>query len=188
MSESYEVRVQIGDSLVRTVGALTRATSGAGESPFVPSSPSLSSSVSSPFYGRFNYVEFRYMVMGGCAVSAGVFASLLVCFGVLKRHQHRQLRQLKRMQSEFEDLEMRVARECKEAFTELQMDIGQFASSLHQTGPPFNSFQTFCMRVMFPHAGHADKYLLTAPVDLLAVSSSLSLSLYRKVWVIDSGF
>ena len=70
------------------------------------------------------------------------------------------------MQTEFENLEMRVARECKEAFTELQMDIGELANTLNQAGAPFHDFQTYCMKILFPNASETDKYYMTTMIDL----------------------
>jgi plexin A len=76
------------------------------------------------------------------------------------------------MQTEFENLEMRVARECKEAFTELQMDIGELANTLNQTGAPFNDYQTYCMKILFPNANEIEKYYLTTSIDLRLSSAN----------------
>ena len=110
--------------------------------------------------------ELKFSIVAACVLSLFLFATILSCFVTLKRRQHKQLRQLKRMQTEFENLEMRVARECKEAFTELQMDIGELANTLNQTGAPFNDYQTYCMRILFPHASDLERCFLTTSIDL----------------------
>lgn len=111
-------------------------------------------------------IEVKYIIIVACVTSAILFSTMIACFVVLKRRQSKQISQLKRMQTEFENLEMRVARECKEAFTELQMDIGELANTLNQTGAPFHDFQTYCMRILFPNANETDKYYLTTSIDL----------------------
>lgn len=121
-SKSYEVRVHIGHSFARTIGFIRYERD------------------TSPM-SKYDVVEIKYIVVGACLVSLVLMITMLSCFVVLKRRQNKQIRQLKRMQTEFENLEMRVARECKEAFTELQMDIGELANTLNQTGAPFNDFQ-----------------------------------------------
>lgn len=120
-SKSYEVRVRIGESFSRTIGFIRYER----ENPM----------------SKYDVVEIKYIIVGACLLSVVLMIAMLSCFVVLKRRQNRQIRQLKRMQTEFENLEMRVARECKEAFTELQMDIGELANTLNQTGAPFNDFQ-----------------------------------------------
>ncbi len=110
---------------------------------------------------RYDIFEIKFVIAAACTFSLILFVTMIACFVVLKRRQNRQIRQLKRMQSEFENLEMRVARECKEAFTELQMDIGELvANTLNQTGAPFNDFQTYCVKILFPNASETEKMML----------------------------
>jgi hypothetical protein len=120
VSKSYEVRVRIGQVFARTIGFIRYEK----ENP-----------------NKYDVIEIKYIIVGACLVSLILMITMLGCFVILKRRQNKQIRQLKRMQTEFENLEMRVARECKEAFTELQMDIGELANTLNQTGAPFNDFQ-----------------------------------------------
>lgn len=145
-SRSYEVRVRIGERFAQTIGFIRYER----ESPL----------------SKYDVVEIKYIIVGACLLSLVLMITMLSCFVVLKRRQNRQIRQLKRMQTEFENLEMRVARECKEAFTELQMDIGELANTLNQTGAPFNDFQTYCVKILFPHASDTDKYYMTSMIDL----------------------
>ena len=143
---SYEVRVQIGRKFMHSIGMLRLESTELNQ--------------------YTDSIQIKYIVVAACLVSLFLFSTMLGCFGVLKRRQNKQIRQLKRMQTEFENLEMRVARECKEAFTELQMDIGELANTLNQTGAPFHDFQTYCMKILLPNAGDAEKYCMTTGIDL----------------------
>uniref|UniRef100_A0A8C1LP40 Plexin A4 n=1 Tax=Cyprinus carpio TaxID=7962 RepID=A0A8C1LP40_CYPCA len=57
---------------------------------------------------------------------------------------------LKRLQMQMDNLESRVALECKEAFAELQTDIHELTSDLDGAGIPFLDYRTYTMRVLFP--------------------------------------
>lgn len=153
-SRSYEVRIQIGQTFTRTIGFLK---------------------YEKDIIRKYDSIELKYILIAACLMSFVLFLSMISCFIILKQRQNKQIRQLKRMQTEFENLEMRVARECKEAFTELQMDIGELANTLNQTGAPFNDFQTYCMKILFPNASETEKYYLTTPIDLRV----------RKIFIIN---
>ena len=47
-------------------------------------------------------------------------------------------------------LELRVAAECKEAFTELQTEITELGIELQQGGIPFLDYRTYCTKILFP--------------------------------------
>ncbi|KAL0593025.1 Plexin-A1 [Plecturocebus cupreus] len=49
-----------------------------------------------------------------------------------------------------DNLESRVALECKEAFAELQTDIHELTNDLDGAGIPFLDYRTYAMRVLFP--------------------------------------
>nr|XP_020655933.1 plexin-A4 [Pogona vitticeps] len=51
---------------------------------------------------------------------------------------------------QMDNLESRVALECKEAFAELQTDIHELTSDLDGAGIPFLDYRTYTMRVLFP--------------------------------------
>ena len=144
-TKSYEVKVKIGKHFVKPIGMIKHEVN---------------------LNNRFDLIGMRYIIYAACLISLVLFLTMIGFFVVLKRKQSKQIRQLKRMQTEFENLEMRVARECKEAFTELQMDIGELASTLNQTGAPFHDFQTYCMKIFFPNASETDKYYMTTMIDL----------------------
>jgi hypothetical protein len=143
--DSYEMRVQIGQRLILPIGLLKYEKNA---------------------LLKYDVVQIKYIIAAACITSLILVITMTTCFVVLKRRQNKQIRQLKLMQCEFENLEMRVARECKEAFTELQMDIGELANTLNQTGAPFNDYQKFCVKILLPNASDAERYLLTTTVDL----------------------
>ncbi|XP_060926482.1 plexin-A1-like [Limanda limanda] len=78
---------------------------------------------------------------------------LLVIIVVLiayKRKSRDADRTLKRLQLQMDNLESRVALECKEAFAELQTDIHELTQELDGAGIPFLEYRTYAMRVLFP--------------------------------------
>uniref|UniRef100_A0A8C7SKN8 Plexin-A1 n=1 Tax=Oncorhynchus mykiss TaxID=8022 RepID=A0A8C7SKN8_ONCMY len=78
---------------------------------------------------------------------------LLVIIAVLiayKRKSRDADRTLKRLQLQMDNLESRVALECKEAFAELQTDIHELTQELDGAGIPFLEYRTYAMRVLFP--------------------------------------
>ena len=54
------------------------------------------------------------------------------------------------MQEQMDVLELRVAAECKEAFTELQTEITELGIELQQGGIPFLDYRTYCTKILFP--------------------------------------
>uniref|UniRef100_A0A4W3KHB7 Plexin-A1 n=1 Tax=Callorhinchus milii TaxID=7868 RepID=A0A4W3KHB7_CALMI len=118
--------------------------------------------------------EHRVLVMGGLEYSPGVLhiysESLLTLPAIIgiggggglllliivivliayKRKSRDADRTLKRLQLQMDNLESRVALECKEAFAELQTDIHELTSDLDGAGIPFLDYRTYAMRVLFP--------------------------------------
>ncbi|XP_053111151.1 plexin-A4 isoform X2 [Hemicordylus capensis] len=88
-------------------------------------------------------------------VSIAVAGGLLIIFIVAvliayKRKSRESDLTLKRLQMQMDNLESRVALECKEAFAELQTDIHELTSDLDGAGIPFLDYRTYTMRVLFP--------------------------------------
>ncbi|XP_078717263.1 plexin-A1-like [Lampetra fluviatilis] len=87
----------------------------------------------------------------GLAAGGGLL--LLVVVGVLvayKRKSRESDLTLKRLQLQMDNLESRVALECKEAFAELQTDINELTSDVDGAGIPFLDYRTYALRVLFP--------------------------------------
>ena len=85
------------------------------------------------------------------AVGAGLL--LLCVIGTLilyKRKSRESTRVLKDMQDKMDVLELRVAAECKEAFTELQTEITELGVELATGGIPFLDYRTYCVKILFP--------------------------------------
>ncbi|XP_039605138.1 plexin-A2 isoform X2 [Polypterus senegalus] len=87
------------------------------------------------------------------SIAAGGGLLLLIVIMVLiayKRKSRENDLTLKRLQMQMDNLESRVALECKEAFAELQTDINELTSDLDRAGIPHLDYRTYAMRVLFP--------------------------------------
>ncbi|MED6260763.1 Plexin-A2 [Ataeniobius toweri] len=87
------------------------------------------------------------------SIAAGGGLLLIIVVIVLlayRRKSHENDLTLKRLQMQMDNLESRVALECKEAFAELQTDINELTSDLDRAGIPFLDYRTYAMRVLFP--------------------------------------
>lgn len=123
--ELPEVIIVIGDNLEYKIGKLSYGFGGEGQ-------------LSRP-------------VMIGVAVGAGIL--LLIVIGILilyRRKSTESSRVLKNMQEQMDVLELRVAAECKEAFTELQTEITELGIEPQSGGIPFLDYRTYCVKILFP--------------------------------------
>ncbi|KAK6472016.1 plexin-A2 [Huso huso] len=87
------------------------------------------------------------------SIAAGGSLLLIIVIIVLiayKRKSRENDLTLKRLQMQMDNLESRVALECKEAFAELQTDINELTSDLDRAGIPHLEYRTYTMRVLFP--------------------------------------
>ncbi|NXD27485.1 PLXA2 protein, partial [Spelaeornis formosus] len=87
------------------------------------------------------------------SIAAGGSLLLVIVVIVLiayKRKSRENDLTLKRLQMQMDNLESRVALECKEAFAELQTDINELTSDLDRAGIPYLDYRTYAMRVLFP--------------------------------------
>uniref|UniRef100_A0AAX7TW16 Plexin-A2 n=1 Tax=Astatotilapia calliptera TaxID=8154 RepID=A0AAX7TW16_ASTCA len=87
------------------------------------------------------------------SITAGGGLLLIIVVIVLlayRRKSHENDLTLKRLQMQMDNLESRVALECKEAFAELQTDINELTSDLDRAGIPYLDYRTYAMRVLFP--------------------------------------
>ncbi|XP_059805912.1 plexin-A2-like isoform X2 [Hypanus sabinus] len=85
-------------------------------------------------------------------VAGGTLLLVIVVIVVIayKRKSRENDLTLKRLQMQMDNLESRVALECKEAFAELQTDINELTSDLDRAGIPYLDYRTYAMRVLFP--------------------------------------
>ncbi|XP_066526275.1 plexin-A2-like [Hoplias malabaricus] len=87
------------------------------------------------------------------SIAAGgglLFLIVVLVLLAYRRKSHQNDLTLKRLQLQMDNLESRVALECKEAFAELQTDINELTSDLDRAGIPYLDYRTFTMRVLFP--------------------------------------
>lgn len=62
------------------------------------------------------------------------------------------------MQEQMDILELQVAAECKEAFAELQTEMGDLTGDMTSVGIPFLDYRTYAMKILFPN--HEDHCVL----------------------------
>ncbi|KAL1449698.1 hypothetical protein WDU94_002181 [Cyamophila willieti] len=79
---------------------------------------------------------------------------------------------IKQMEKQMDILESRVAKECKEAFTELQTEISDLIGDLTTGGIPFWNYREYALKVLFPDG---ENYLQFGRPDLLVKEKGLSL-------------
>lgn len=119
-----EVVVQVGRNYTRTVGYLKY------EKPEVLALP----------------VIIGLAAGGGGLVLVVIFFVVLWC---IKSRENSSMR--KKWQIQMDNLEVKVAKECKEAFAELQTDMTELTNDhFGQIAIPFWDYRTYCMRVLFP--------------------------------------
>ncbi|XP_061423083.1 plexin-A2-like [Lethenteron reissneri] len=86
------------------------------------------------------------MATGGGLLSLVVVAMLIA----YKRKSRESDLNLERLQTQMDNLEARVALECKEAFAELQTDVDELTSDVDGAGIPHLAYRTYALRVLFP--------------------------------------
>ncbi|CAL8253125.1 unnamed protein product [Arctogadus glacialis] len=153
-------------------------------------------------------VEYRLILVGGLEYSPGTLhiysdsaltlpaivgigggggLLLLVIIAVLiayKRKTRDADRTLKRLQLQMDNLESRVALECKEAFAELQTDI-QELTNMDGVKIPFLEYRSYTMRVMFPGIEeHPVLKELDSPANVEKALRQFSQLLNNKVFLL----
>ncbi|XP_038638490.1 plexin A3-like [Scyliorhinus canicula] len=87
----------------------------------------------------------------GIGIGGGLLMMAIVMVLIAYKRKTRDAdRTLKRLQLQMDNLESRVALECKEAFAELQTDIHELTNELDAVGIPFLDYKTYAIRVLFP--------------------------------------
>ncbi|CAF1436037.1 unnamed protein product, partial [Didymodactylos carnosus] len=105
-----------------------------------------------------------YIVACICGIILTGF--IIISYILFHQTNTKRTKQLNRLQNQIDTLEMRVARECKEAFAELQTDIGELTNDLCHSGVPFHDYRTFCMKILFPNATDEEEYMMLHNVEL----------------------
>uniref|UniRef100_A0A480N948 Plexin-A3 n=1 Tax=Sus scrofa TaxID=9823 RepID=A0A480N948_PIG len=89
--------------------------------------------------------------MVGLAAGGGLLLLAITAVLVAYKRKTRDAdRTLKRLQLQMDNLESRVALECKEAFAELQTDINELTNHMDGVQIPFLDYRTYAVRVLFP--------------------------------------
>ncbi|XP_053530080.1 plexin-A2 [Ictalurus punctatus] len=87
------------------------------------------------------------------SIAAGgglLFIIVILVLIAYRRKSHENDLTLKRLHMQMDNLESRVALECKEAFAELQTDINELTSDLDRAGIPHLDYRNYVMRILFP--------------------------------------
>lgn len=86
-------------------------------------------------------------------VAAGIALAVIIFIVVLcwcRRSRRKQKKHFKSLEVQMNNLESKVARECREAFAELQTDVTDLTSDLSTSGMPILDFKTYALHVLFP--------------------------------------
>lgn len=94
-------------------------------------------------------------VIAGVGFLLFIFVVLLIAY---RKKTSESNRVLKNMQEQMDILELQVAAECKEAFAELQTEMGDLTGDLTSGGIPFLDYRTYAMKILFPN--HEDHCVL----------------------------
>lgn len=89
-----------------------------------------------------------WIAVGGGAFVAIIIITVILCW--CRRSRRKQKRNFKSLEVQMNNLESKVARECREAFAELQTDVTDLTSDLSTSGMPFLDFQSYALHVLFP--------------------------------------
>lgn len=92
-----------------------------------------------------------HMVIG-LAVGGAVLLMIVIIVVIAYRVKSKQSNTMKKqLHDQMDQLELKVAQECKEAFAELQTDMTELTSDMSgQISIPFWDYRTYCMKVLFP--------------------------------------
>ncbi|KAK0398213.1 hypothetical protein QR680_002480 [Steinernema hermaphroditum] len=107
--------------------------------------------------GAFSY-DTRDGVISPTVVMAIIIAIIFLVFLLFlllvlyRRKNSSHKRQMKYLKSQMDQIEMKVATECKEAFAELQTNMNAFTENMQGTPViPFLSYRDYASRVLFPN-------------------------------------
>ncbi|KAK2550072.1 Plexin-A4 [Acropora cervicornis] len=86
-------------------------------------------------------------------VGVGIAVALIIFIVVIcwcRRSRRKQKEHFKSLELQLNNLESKVARECRDAFAELQTDVTDLTSDLSLSGMPILDFKTYALHVLFP--------------------------------------
>lgn len=118
------------------------------------------------------------------ATIAFILALLLLAAIFYRRKSTSHMREMRHLRSQIDQIEMKVATECKEAFAELQTSMNALAADLPLGTPfiPFLSYKEYTARVLFPSSYHNHPVLRDLEVDSQrAQSIEMGLRAFNKL-------
>nr|XP_006820080.1 PREDICTED: plexin-A4 [Saccoglossus kowalevskii] len=92
-------------------------------------------------------IEAIIAIAAAGTVCLVVFIIILILY---RRKSTESNRNVKKLQVQLDMLESRVAKECKEAFAELQTEVTEMTTDIEAAGIPFLDYRNYTMKVLFP--------------------------------------
>lgn len=123
-----EVKVTVGNSLNFTIGKIS-----------YENQMSLENIISR---------QLLYIVFVGASFLIFIVIAILIAY---KRKANESTRVVKTMQEQMDVLEMKVASEAKQAFTELQTEMTDLTDDIEHGGIPYLDYRIYAMKVLFPN-------------------------------------
>lgn len=102
-----------------------------------------------------------FMLITGACILMLVVVLILIAY---RRKASESSRVVKTMQEQMDVLEMKVASEAKQAFTELQTEMTDLTDDLEHGGIPYLDYRIYAMKVLFPN-NHDHPVLSEMQVD-----------------------
>lgn len=99
-------------------------------------------------WGLFPRSVLIVLVLAACILMFTI-VTILIAY---KRKANESNRVVKSMQEQMDVLEMKVASEAKQAFTELQTEMTDLTDDLEHGGIPYLDYRIYAMKVLFPNS------------------------------------
>ncbi|XP_071495764.1 plexin-A4-like [Diadema antillarum] len=157
--EENDVEVYIGESLCRKIllAASKLSCEAPDEQPKSTKGDLYPSVIVKHGNLEFNVGKLHYepkeipwiLIIGAAAGSLLAIIIFMMTLVVYCRKANANERLVKQLEQQRDTLELRVAKECKEAFAELQTSVNTVTSDLG-CGIPFHSYHIYAMKTMFP--------------------------------------
>ncbi|XP_038060883.1 plexin-A2-like [Patiria miniata] len=102
--------------------------------------------------GRLEYLSegLPLHIIIGAACGAALILFILLFIICIWRRISANERRFKKMETQRDEMEMRVAQECKDAFAELQITVLTVSSDVEGSGIPFRDYRDYAARFLFP--------------------------------------
>lgn len=106
------------------------------------------------YLGKLRYCPSPLLLeiwFAGTSIIIIIVICLVLCVAYCRKSSENN-RILKENQEQMDNLELKVASECKQAFVELQTEIRDTTSDLTSGGFPFLDYKTYAFKILFPNS------------------------------------